>query len=95
MYFQKLKFRTCDGATCPNLIVRSTGRTVHRRILGATPQDGAQSVPLDDLYRIPEEFLGYVMVLGRKVFDWIPKIPFRAPTGQPPPLPGTQTSSGY
>ncbi len=31
----------------------------------------------------------------RKPTDWIPKIPFQAPAGQPPPLPGTQTSSGY
>ncbi len=69
MYFHKLKPRTCDWTTCPNLIVRSTGRTVHRRILVATPQDGAPSVPLDDQYRIPEGVLSYVMGWDRKPTD--------------------------
>ncbi len=94
MYFQKLKSRTCDNTTCPNLIVRSTGRTGHRRIIGATPQDGAPRSPLDDQYLIPDGFLSYVMGWDRKPTDWILKIPFQAPAGQPPPFPRIQTSAG-
>ncbi len=95
MYFRKLKLKTSHGTTCPNLIVRSTGRIGHRKILGATPQDGAPRVSLDDPYRIPEGFISYVMGWNRKPTDWIPKIPFQAPAGQPPPLPRVQPSSGY
>jgi hypothetical protein len=92
---QKLKSRTCDGTTCSNFIIRLFGRTTNRRILRATPQDRVPRVPLDDQYCIPEEVLKYVMGWGRKPTDWIPKILFQAPSGQPSTLPRTQNSRGH
>jgi site-specific DNA-cytosine methylase len=36
-YLRNLKSRVCDQKTCTNIIVRSSGHSGHRRVLGATP----------------------------------------------------------
>jgi hypothetical protein len=88
LYFQKLKSRTCDGPTCPNLIVRSTKRTGHWRILGASPQDGAPRVPLDDKYRILEGVLSYVMGWSENPQTGFRKFRSRRQPGSPHHSPG-------
>ena len=70
-YLRNLKPRVCDIHTCPNVITRSSGHQGHRRILGATPQDGAPRVCLDDQYRIPEGLIRYIMGWDRVPTDWI------------------------
>jgi len=71
MYLKNLKSRVCDQKTCTNLVVRSSGHWGHRRVLGATPQDGAPRVPLEDQYRIPEGLIYYLMGWARLDQDWI------------------------
>ncbi len=66
-YLRNLKSRICDQKTCTNIIVRSSGHSGHRRVLGATPQDGAPRISLEDQYRIPEGLIYYIM--GWEIVD--------------------------
>ena len=66
----RLKPRVCDGKTCPSLILRSNGHMGHRKILGATPRDGATRVKLEDQYRIPEGVVTYVCGWERQWSDF-------------------------
>ena len=101
-YLRNLKPRVCDIHTCPNVITRSSGHQGHRRILGATPQDGAPRVCLDDQYRIPEGLIRYIMGWDRVPTDWIlspikpgdfnPKPPSTEPPITLPPVTGKSYS---
>ncbi len=70
-YLKNLKSRVCNPKTCTNIIVRSSGHSGNCRVLGATPQDGATRISLEDQYRIPEGLIYYIMGWARLDQDWI------------------------
>ena len=69
-HLARLKPVLCDIKTCPNKVTRENGREAHRNIIGATPPEGAQRIPKEDQYRIPEGVIRYLTGWDRKPSDW-------------------------
>ncbi len=89
---ENLKSRFFDQKTCTNIIVRSSGHSRNRRVLGATPQDGAPRVSLEDQYRIPEGSIYYKIGWARLDQDWM-KPPVDPAEKTPAHCPGTSITS--